>query len=186
MSHRHSALAIAAVVIGSALAGAAFRPGTADAQVYDEGGQRPFGFHTHEDLEFDPGRGRVDHRREADGGSLAYQHHRPADFDGRDRDLSIYGSRRWHRGYDERRWDRDDDHRGYGARFDAPYGPGFPDRPYGVYPLGADPYEEVVVPVAPPAEEFQGPDVGCTIRRSESITAAGWRKIVSHKICYRR
>jgi hypothetical protein len=30
------------------------------------------------------------------------------------------------------------------------------------------------------------PDVGCEIQRTESVTPAGWRKIVTHRTCYRR
>ena len=30
------------------------------------------------------------------------------------------------------------------------------------------------------------PDVGCTTERAESVTPAGWRKVVTHRTCYRR
>ena len=85
-------------------------------------------------------------------------------------------------GYGDRRWDRGDDRPGYGIRFDHPYGSGFPERPYGL-----DPYQEIAAPLAPPVDlDRRGPDVGCTIQRSETTTAVGWRKIVTHRTCYRR
>ena len=30
------------------------------------------------------------------------------------------------------------------------------------------------------------PDAGCTTEQAESVTPAGWRKIVTHRTCYRR
>ena len=189
MLYRHSALAIAAAIVGSAFAGAVSLPRAAEAQVYDDAGPRPFAFHMQDDVEIDPGRGWIDHRRAFEGdprGPGVFPHHGPAAYDGRDGDVSPYD--RHHRGdrppmaYGERRWDRGEDHPGYGARFDHPYGPGFPDRPDDAGPL-----EEVAAPLAPPVEvDRRGPDVGCTIQRSESTTAVGWRKIVTHKTCYRR
>ena len=187
MLYRHSALAIAAAIMGSALAGAVSLPQAAKAQVYDDVGPRPYAFHTQDDGEFDPSRGWADHRRAFDDGPRGpehFPHHGPAAYDGRDGDVFPYDWRgdRPPIGHGDRRWDRGDDHPGYGARFDHPYGPGFPDRPYGVGPV-----EEIAVPVAPPlAVDRRGPDVGCTIQRSETTTAVGWRKIVTHQTCYRR
>ena len=188
MLYRHSALAIAAAIVGSGFAGAVSLPRAAEAQVYDDPGPRPYAFRSQDDVEFDPGRGWADHRRSFDDGPrdpAHYPHHRPAGYDGRD-DISAYDerNRRDHPplGYGEPRWDRGDDHLGYGARFDRPFDPGFPERPYGV-----GPYEEIAAPLAPAVDlDRRGPDVGCTIQRSETTTAVGWRKIVTHKTCYRR
>ena len=185
MLHRHSALAIAAVIVGSGFVGAVSLPRAAEAQVYDDAGPRPYAFHPRDDGELDPGRGWADHRRAFDDGPRGpehFPHHGPAVYDGRDGDVSPYDWRgdRPPIGHGPR-WDRGDDHPGYGARFDRPYGPGFPERPYG------DPYEEIAVPVAPPVDlDRRGPDVGCTIEESQGVTAAGWRKIVTHRTCYRR
>ena len=188
MVYRHSALVIAAAIVGAGLAGAVSLPRAAEAQVYDDVGPRPYAFHLQDDGEFDPGRGWADHRRAFDDGPRGpehFPHHGPAAYDGRDDDVAPYdGHHRGDRpplGYGDRRWDRGDEPLGYGARFDHP-GPGFPERPYGV-----GPYEEIAVPVAPPvAVDRRGPDVGCTIQRSETTTAVGWRKIVTHQTCYRR
>ena len=185
MLYRHSALAIAAAIVGSAFAGAAALPEAAEAQVYEDAGPRPFVMHTQDDVEFDSGRGRFDHRQDFDDGPRgpeAYPHRRPTGFDDRDGDPSGYGWRRPPHGTGEPRWDHGDVGPGTGARFDHPYGPGFPDRPY-----GARLDEDIVEPLAPPVyEDRRGPDVGCTIQRSETTTAVGWRKIVTHKTCYRR
>ena len=189
MLYRHSALAIAAAIMGSGFAGAVSLPRAAEAQVYDDAAPRPYAFQPQDDGAFDPGRGWADHRRAFDDGPRGperFPHHGPAAYDGRGGEVAPYDGHsrgdRPPRGYGDRRWDRGDDHLGYGAGFDHPYGPGFPDRPYGV-----GPYEEIAVPLAPPvAVDRRGPDVGCTIQRSETTTAVGWRKIVTHQTCYRR
>ncbi len=131
MLYRHSALAIAAAIMGSALAGAVSLPQAAKAQVYDDVGPRPYALHTQDDGEFDPSRGWADHRRAFDDGPHGpehFPHHGPAAYDGRDGDVFPYDWRgdRPPIGHGDRRWDRGDDHPGYGARFDHPYGPGLP------------------------------------------------------------
>ena len=185
MLHRHSALAIAAAMVGSAFAGAASLPRAAEAQVYEDAGPRPFARQAQDDVEIDRGWARVDHRREFDDGPRgpeAYPHRRPAGYGERDGDPAGFAWRRPPHGAGEPRWDRGDDQPGYGVRFDLPYEPGVPDRPY-----DAGPFEEIAAPVAPLVDEDRrGPDVGCTIQRSETTTAVGWRKIVTHKTCYRR
>ncbi len=57
MLHRYSALAIAAAIVGSAVLGAVSLPRAAEAQVYDDGGPRPYALRPQDDVEFDPGRG---------------------------------------------------------------------------------------------------------------------------------
>ncbi len=187
MLHRYSALAIAASIAASAVFGAVSLPQAAEAQVYDDGGPRPFAMRTHDDMEFDQGHARFDHRQAVDYspvGPVPYPHHRPAGYDDRFGEPSPYGrhARGGDRppfGDDEPHWDRGDGRPGPDARFD---GPGFPDRAYGIGPV-----EEIAAPVAPLVYEGRrGPDVGCTIERSESTTAVGWRKIVTHKTCYQR
>ncbi len=190
MSHPYSALALAAAIMGAALVGAVSLPQAAEAQVYGDAGPRPFAMRTQDDVEFDQGRARVDHRQEfgyGPRGQEPYPHHRIAGYDDRYGEPSPDGWR-GHRGErppldeDERRWDRGDGRPAYGVGFDRPVGPGFPERPYEVEPL-----EEIAAPVAPQIyDDRRGPDVGCTIQRSESVTAVGWRKIVTHKTCYQR
>ena len=115
-----------------------------------------------------------------DGPLVLSPHQRRRDGDVSPNDWDYRGDRP-SMGRGERRWERGDDHQGYGARFDHPYGPGFPE------PYGIGPYEEIAVPLAPAVDlDRRGPDVGCTIQRSETTTAVGWRKIVTHKTCYRR
>ena len=69
-----------------------------------------------------------------------------------------------------------------GGRFAGPAGAyGWPARPMPGYRAAAMPRD---------AEAFDPrtgrPDVGCTTEQAESVTPAGWRKIVTHRTCYRR
>ena len=187
MLYRHSALAIAAAIGRVGLCRR--RRSSAGRRGPGLRAARPAAFraaHQQDDVEFDSGRGRFDHRQDFDDGPRgpeAYPHRRPTGFDDRDGDLSGYSWRRPPHGNGDPRWDRGDDHPGYGARFDHPYGRGLP----GPAPTAPRPYEEIVAPLAPPVyEDRRGPDVGCTIQRSETTTAVGWQKIVTHKTCYRR
>ena len=87
MLYRHSALAIAAAIVGSGCAGAVSLPRAAEAQVYDDAGPRPYGFHTQDDVDVDPGRGWADHRGAFDGGPRGpgdLPHHGLAATDGSD------------------------------------------------------------------------------------------------------
>lgn len=69
-----------------------------------------------------------------------------------------------------------------GGRFAGPAGAyAWPARPLPGYRAAAMPRD---------AEDFDPragrPDVGCTTEQAESVTPAGWRKIVTHRTCYRR
>ena len=78
---------------------------------------------------------------------------------------------------------------GFGPRFERPYGPvespdGFGD---GVPFRGRIAYDEVTGPAGSAYGPHPGaPDVGCTVEEARSVTPAGWRKIVTHRTCYRR
>ncbi len=64
----------------------------------------------------------------------------------------------------------------------APYGG---EAGYGYRP--APLYRAAAAPIGPGfGDEGGGPDVGCTTEQAQSITPAGWRKIVTHRTCYRR
>jgi hypothetical protein len=61
---------------------------------------------------------------------------------------------------------------------------------FGPPPFVAAPYRVVPVyrPVAVAGDIDDGdrPNAGCEIQQTESVTPAGWRKIVTHRTCYRR
>ncbi len=80
-----------------------------------------------------------------------------------------------------------DDRAGYGTRFEHHYRPIDGTGPYGGAYGEAVPYRSISAPVGPVFERLGGyPDVGCTIEQSQSTTPVGWRKIVTHRVCYRR
>ncbi len=208
MLHRISALAIGATALGIAAL-----PQTASAQFYEDAGRHPFVLHTQDDIRIDGGRARVEHSEDLrpgvggedrrSGGPVVfderdgYRHHRDwRDHDERDSGRSyrrpVYG--------DERRFDRDgyrddgvehrrfgDDRPGYGAYLAHPYHLAYGAGPYGGAYGEVVPYRPISAPVVPVYEERGGyPDVGCTIEQSQSTTPVGWRKIVTHRTCYRR
>lgn len=211
MLHRISTLAIGATVLGIAAL-----PQTASAQFYEDAGQRPFVLHTQDDIRIDGGRARVEHSQDLRPGGRGFnddgrRSDGPVVFDERDidrhhRDWRDHDERDAGRGYrrpaygDERRFDRygyrgdgveyrrfGDDRPGYGARFARPYHPAYGNGHYeGAYGEVV-PYRPISAPVGPVSEELGGyPDVGCTIEQSQSTTPVGWRKIVTHRTCYRR
>ena len=184
-----SALNLAAVVA----LGAAAAPQIAAAQSFYEDGPRPYVVHTQDDIAIDGDHARVVRRQDVGPG-----------FRGEDRRFAprvVYdarGSDRPHDGWRDRGYDGD---RGYGRpayRPDRPvdgYGPdaagygrpayapgyrsGYAPAAYGIDPTPVGP-----VPVG--AAYGTIPEVGCTIEQSQGITPAGWRKIVTHRTCYRR
>ncbi len=211
MLHRISALAIGATVLGIAAL-----PQTASAQFDEDAGRRPFVLHTQDDIRIDGGRARVEHSQDLRPGGRGYnddgrRSDGPVVFDERDidrhhRDWRDHDGRDTGRGYrrpaydDERRVDRygyrgdgveyrrfSDDRPGYGARFARPYRPAYGTGPYGGAYGEVVPYRPISALVGPVYEERGGyPDVGCTIEQSQSTTPVGWRKIVTHRTCYRR
>ena len=184
---KHIAFLSAAALLGAALPAAA-----AD---YYGGGDRPLAFHSRDDVYIDGARARVEHRQDL----------RPVDGYRRAPGPVVF---------DERGPDRRFDLPGYG--YGAPvyrrpiaverpayrYGDDRPvafvppgGRPYGGGPAyddgdgyrGAPLYRPAAVPIGPGfGEGYGGPDVGCTIEQAQSTTPLGWRKIVTHRTCYRR
>ena len=168
------------------LFGATVLPGVASAADYYDGGEQHPAFHGHGDWP-------------ADGDRFEQrQGPRPAD-----------GYRRGPVVFDEREIDRrvvgpvpGDGERGYrrpGRSLPPAYAEGeegqiaFAPRG-GFQPYGGEPgsgyrpaplYRAAGGPVGPAFGE-DGPDVGCTTEQAQTTTPAGWRKIVTHRTCYRR
>ncbi len=199
---KHIAFLSAAALLGAVMPAAA-------ADYYD-GRDRPLAFHSRDDVYIDGGRARVEHRQDLGGRDFGGQ-----DFGGHDlRSVDRYRGAPGPVVFDERgpdrRFDRPD--YGYGApvyrrpvAVERPaYGYGG-DRPVAFVPPGGRPYgaeaaygygdgyrpaplyRPAAVPVGPGlGEGYGGPDVGCTIEQAQSTTPLGWRKIVTHRTCYRR
>ena len=88
-------------------------------------------------------------------------------------------------GFEHRRYG--DDRPGYDARFVHPYRPAYGTGPYGSHYGDVAPFRPISAPIGPVYDRLGAyPDVGCTIQQSQSTTPVGWRKIVTHRVCYRR
>ncbi len=216
MLHRISALAIGATVLGIAAlpqtASAQFdedagrRPFVLHTQddIRIDGGRA----RVEHSQDLRPGgRGYNDDGRRSDGPVVFDErdidrHHRDwRDHDERDAGRGyrrpVYGEERRVERYGTRGDDRPEfgveyrryggDRPGYGTPFVHPYHPGYGTGPYGGAYGEVGPYRSVAAPVGPMYERLGGyPDVGCTIEQSQSTTPVGWRKIVTHRTCYRR
>lgn len=188
--------------IAAAALSAALLPRAAVAADYyggDEG--RPSAFHGRDD-------GGPDDGREPFARGPAFHParpgHGPVVFDERDperrRDRPVYGYggpderfARPFRGERQPLVDERPNYRGAGfGRGEGPEsGPGWgsgEDGPDDGGPAGhALPYRPVSAPFGPAYGGRSGlPEEGCTVERSRSTTPAGWQKIVTHKVCYRR
>ena len=190
MFNRIAFLSVAAAALGAA----ALPHAAAAADYYDEG-RGPVVFHSRDDIEIDGGRARVEHRQDLRpiGGDRRFPG--PVAFDERDPDRGYgrpaYGYGRPGYGYGGPEGgyrrpvtiERPAYGYGYGGpafdRGDAGYGAAY--RPVPVYrAVSAPVYGEGF------GERAGLPDVGCTIEQAQSTTPAGWRKIVTHRTCYRR
>ena len=184
-----SALNLVAVVA----LGAAVVPQMAAAQSFTENGPRPFVLHTQDDIAIDGDHARIARRQDIGPGYRdAARPYGPR---------VVYDERDGYRPRDGWRDPGPDRDRGYGhpafrrdrpAYGDGPgaYGYGMPAYGQG-YRSGYAPaaYGVDYAPVGPvPGGSAYGtiPEVGCTTEQSQSITPAGWRKIETHRTCYRR
>lgn len=188
---KHIAFLSAAALLGTAM--------PAVAADYYDGGDRPLAFRSRDDVYSDGGRARVEHRQDLGPADRYRGAPGPVVFDERGTD------RRFDRpdpGYGEPRYRRpviiERPAYGYGDDRPAAYVPR-PDRSYGgegAYGPGdgygpAPLYRPAAVPVGPAfgqgyGEGYGGTDIGCTIEQAQSTTSLGWRKIVTHRTCYRR
>ena len=169
---------IARLSVAVALLAATVLP--ASAADYFDGGDPPLAFHGRDEVYVDGGRARSERREDL----------RPATGDRRAPGPVVFDEREPVRGFDRP-----------ALRYDRPAF-GY-DRPVAFVPRYADPnggeagyaygeghrpapfYRAATVPVDPAFDEGDA-DVGCTIEQAQSTTPTGWRKVVTHRTCYRR
>ncbi len=172
-------------IAGATLSVAALPHAASAADYYDEG-RGSVVLHSHQDVEIDGGRADPEQpymRRFAPRGPG------PVVFDergqGRGFDRPAYGGPEG--GYRDPVFAEGPEYGGRGPLV----GPGFgraplvdDGRPYRFAPN----YRAVAAGAGGEVfDEHAGlPDVGCTVQQSQSVTPAGWRKIVTHRTCYRR
>ena len=170
-------------IAGAALAVATLPHAAAAADYYDEG-RGSGAFYSQDSLVID-------------GGERAFPGHRPdpSRFAPRGPGPVVFDERQSGYGFDgPARGGPDRAYRGEGFA-EGPDegdrgpigGPGF-GHPYGGdgRPRFAPGYRAVADGGEAFDERAGRPDVGCTIQQSQSVTPAGWRKIVTHRTCYRR
>ncbi len=186
---------IAILALGAAALGAAALPHAASAaDYYDDGAGRSPAFHGDDGFRDEGYAPREDfrpvprfHGPQRDPGPVVFdergpdRHQRGPGFGDGFEGGPIYGVRRPDFAYGRPA--------GFGPRFERPFGPadgpdGFRDRgPF----RGRIAYDDVTGPVGSAYGPPPGaPDVGCTVEEARSVTPAGWRKIVTHRTCYRR
>ncbi len=167
-----------ALLSAAAALSAAVLPQVASAADYYDEGRGSVVLHSRQDVEIEGDRAYPEQRR--DVGRFASRGPGPVVYDERGLDRPAYGVPEG--GY------RGPDFAGYDGR--GPVGPRF-GRPYegeGLLYRFAPGYRAVAAGgVDEGFDQRAGlPDVGCTIQQSQSVTPAGWRKIVTHRTCYRR
>ena len=163
-------------VAGVALAAAVLPQAASAADYYDEG-RGSVVLHSRQDVEIEGDRAYPEQRR--DVGRFAPRGPGPVVYDERGFDRPAYRAPEGgYRGPDVAEYDGSE-----------PIGPGF-GRPYegqGLPYRRAPGYRAVAAGGGELFDDRAGlPDVGCTIQQSQSVTPAGWRKIVTHRTCYRR
>ncbi len=188
MSNRIVMLALGAVALGAA----ALPHAAAAADYYDDGGGRSPAFHGDDGFGgegFEP-RGDLRpaprfHGARRDPGPVVFderepdRHRRgPGYGEGPDGGRGPIGIERPAFGYGPA---------GFAPRFARPYGPADDDLADGAPFRGRIAYDDVTGPAGSAYGPRPGaPDVGCTVEEARSVTPAGWRKIVTHRTCYRR
>ena len=181
---------VAFLSVVAAVLGAAALPGAAAAADYFDGGDRPYAFHGRDDVDLDGGRARILHGRDLRPAEDDFDRRAPGPvvFDERGPDRRYgrfygYGAPGYRRPLVPERPAFDDERPvAFVPRVERPYGAG---NGYGYRPASIARPEPVFGGPAF-AGGHGGPDLGCTIQQVQSTTPLGWRKVVTHRTCYRR